>query len=53
MSLREQDVQPALGAGMAAYWITEPDQEPPVNAPGLVGQGSLSDFYRWITGQGT
>lgn len=47
----EQDIEPALGVGMTAYWIAEPDQEAPSNDSGLVAQGSLSDFYLWITGR--
>jgi HAD superfamily hydrolase (TIGR01549 family) len=44
----ERDVAPALGVGMAAYWIAEPGQEFLSASSGLAGQGSLADFYAWV-----
>ncbi|HIE38114.1 MAG TPA: HAD family hydrolase [Anaerolineales bacterium] len=42
------DIHPALGVGMQAYWIADPDELPPVESPTPAGVGRLSDFARWI-----
>ncbi|MGD1991863.1 MAG: HAD-IA family hydrolase [Anaerolineae bacterium] len=47
----DRDIQPALDVGMGAFWIAEPDQEPPADDPGPVARGSLADFYVWVTGR--
>jgi HAD superfamily hydrolase (TIGR01549 family) len=51
----EMDIAPALAAGMLAYWIAEPDQTSPAGGATPSGQGSLTDFARWIrkVGPGT
>lgn len=44
----EQDIRPAMAIGMPAYWVADGDQPPPEGEPAPAGQGSLSDFGRWI-----
>jgi len=44
----KMDIHPALAVGMQAYWIAASEQRPPAGKPVPAGQGSLSDFARWI-----
>ena len=41
-------VQPAE-LGIPAYWIADPNEAAPGPAVPLVGQGSLQDFYEFVT----
>lgn len=44
----EWDIAQPASIGISAYWIAEPDEEPPADGVTPVGQGSLADLWKWI-----
>ena len=43
----EWDVATPASVGVRAYWIAEPDEEPPAGGVTPVGQGMLADLWEW------
>jgi hypothetical protein len=42
-----RDIAPAASVGIPVYWIAEQSDKPPTDVS-LVGQGTLTDLWKWI-----